>query len=189
MHDIADRLLNTGLVQFGRFGPDYEPLKLNVSLLPSYPAVLSLIADYAGAILDPLSFDRLVCTADSVPLGTAISLQTGKPLVYSLGTDAPGVHDLIGAYDVGHPAVLLLNVWDGETMLGDLLPKAARVGLDIHHIIPIFDRAPAQAAGVLVQPMLRLRPLIQQMVDMGRVPAGAAHQVGQWLDANASLSG
>lgn len=101
----VDDMLRAGLVQFGLFGPDGAPVKLNCELLPAYPDILAQVAASAAEIATQPLPDRLVCTAQAVPLGVALSLRTGVPLVYSRGSDGPGVEDLVGAYDVGHPAL------------------------------------------------------------------------------------
>jgi hypothetical protein len=137
---IAKQLLETGILQFGLFvenGKEY-PYRLRLEMLSAYPELLQNIA-YRGvqslAAVNP--FDRLVAHADAIPLATAISLNTGISLVYSRGRGESSVFDLVGAYDVGHPACLVVNTITPD--IKQFLSEAQRVGLDIHTILELVS--------------------------------------------------
>jgi hypothetical protein len=166
---LIDLLMAGGLVQFGRFGDDAAPIKINIGLLPSYPEVLRTLAEQAVKFC--VGVDRLVCTVDAVPFGTAVSLAADIPLVYSLGTDAPGVHDLIGAYDVGHPAILLANIQ--REIPPQLIEKAQRVGLDIQQTITVF--------GLDNRALVNLGDLMDELVARKRLSGGQREAVMHWL--------
>lgn len=133
---IAKQLLDTGILQFGLFAEDgvTSPYRLRLEMLSAYPQLLQNVV-YRGvqSLVEIKPFDRLVSHSDAIPLASALSLQTSVSLVYSRGRGEAPVHDLVGAYDVGHPACLIVNtlIPDIETFLAD----AKRVGLEIHTIL------------------------------------------------------
>lgn len=103
-------LLEAGLIQFGRFEGG-APLKFALELLPSYPHILqSLAGEIATVMSEVKTIERIVCTSDASAPGIAVSLHTGIPLVYSRCQGQSPVHDLVGAYDVGHPTALITSV-------------------------------------------------------------------------------
>jgi hypothetical protein len=181
---MIDALVENGLLQFGRFedGDDFKPYSLNLHLLPAYPDVLRhSAAEIAGRIQD---IDRIVCEADSVPLGVAVSLQSGIPLIYSNGRNESGVYDLVGAYDVGHPAVLVVNILDDTEHLRRLIKKARGVGLEIKMVVAIigiriFDDVPTQS-------LLNLATVIRLLVDSGDLAAAQGNSVLEHLNAEGS---
>lgn len=168
IHDLLD----TGLIQFGLFGVDERPMQLNFHLLPSYPDILAQLADRAAATIAESEYDHLVCDRDSLPFGVAVNQRTNIPLVYSLGTDKPGVYDLVGAYDVGHPALLLANTWyEG---LSALIEKAGRVGLEI-----VATRVIASNGDI--PSLIDLPQMVETLRRDGFLPSGQADAVQQWL--------
>lgn len=135
---IAQQLLKTGILQFGLFVTDdgTTPYRLRLEMLPAYPQLLQNMV-YRGiqtlATVKP--HDRLVSHAEAIPIATALSLNTGASLVYSQGTNQPAVHDLVGAYDVGHPACLIVNTLPDD--IEAFLTRCKTVGLDIHSIVEV----------------------------------------------------
>ena len=176
----ADDLLAAGLLQFGVFGEEAAPVKLSLEMLPAYPDVLASIAASAAEIARQQQPDRLVCTAAALPLGVAVSLHADIPLVYSRGSDGPGVHDLVGAYDVGHPALLLTDAWpDPSAQL--LIERAQQVGLDIDTVIAVIGVRPSPLPEIAVHTLLDLGALAREMAADGRLPVGQAHAVAEWI--------
>ena len=121
MNSLAALLLETGLLQFGRFitddGP--RPYQLQLDLLPSYPDVLAHITELAAPWVGDVN--HLLSSAEALPFGVSLSLRTHIPLVYARGTDALTVYELAGAYDIGHPALLL-----GNTLAPSLITLAEK---------------------------------------------------------------
>ncbi|MGJ3237876.1 MAG: hypothetical protein ACFE0Q_04145 [Anaerolineae bacterium] len=149
---IASQLLQTGIIQFGLFVKNGQelPYRLQLDMLPAYPELLQNVV-YRGVqtLAGIPTFDRLVAHADAVPLASALSLNTGISLVYSRGRGETPVHDLVGAYDVGHPACLLVNSITPD--MKQWLADAERVGLNIHTVIEVIAtghqlQQPAQTA-------------------------------------------
>lgn len=183
MPDLVNALLKAGLLQFGSF--DGAPFKVNLELLPSYPAILGQIGKLASGHIAQIQPERLVCTSDALPFGIVLSMKCDVPLVYSLGSDAPGVHDLVGAYDVGHPSLLLVNSWQPDIALLQLIDKASHVGLEINAVLALLDYQVDDHPGsrfLDVFALLNLRAVVDGLAESGRLPAGQRDAVIAWLD-------
>lgn len=135
---IAHKLLETGILQFGLFveANQNKPYRLRLEMLSAYPHLMQQVIYRTIQALPTQTFDRLVSHSDCVPIASAISLNTGISLVYSRGCGEISVHDLVGAYDIGHPACLIVNTWDESMNI--FLADCHRVGLKIHSIVEII---------------------------------------------------
>lgn len=183
---LAHGLLDAGLIQFGWFRRDGAsvPVALHLDMLASYPDLLQQAALEAQNKVAGLRANRLLCTADALPFGVAVSLGCGVPLVYSRGTTDAPVFDLVGAYDIGHPALLLTNsLGDGDTH-SLLVSAARRVGLETHALLTILEVRPApQPDDLAVMPLLRLADIVREMGDDRRLAAGHARAVLDWIES------
>lgn len=179
MASLIKLLLETGILQFGQFFEHNTivPIQVNVSFLPSYPDVLTLIAQLAAEQVINLNPERLVATADSLPFGIAVSLKTNIPLIYIQNNDPNAVSGLIGAYDIGHPAVLLTNLLHQPQAL---LLQANRVGLDIKSIISIFSLG-GKKDDEDEYALLHLPEIIEALAHNHTIPQGQAETVLTWL--------
>ncbi|MFW5709301.1 MAG: hypothetical protein ACOCX5_03670 [Chloroflexota bacterium] len=180
MDELYEQLMACGLVQFGQFGPDARPLAIHAHLLPSYPDVLQAMVHRADPTRFHLTVDRLVCSVDALPFGVAFSLTSAIPLIYNLGTDQPGVYDFIGAYDVGHPALLIANTWSADALSIQLINKAKRVGLEISGILSLFDIG-QPVDGMAVYSVVDIQTMVDSLVAESRLPPGQADAVKAWL--------
>ncbi len=123
-------------------------------------------------------------TADAIPFATALSLASGVPLVYSRGTAEPASVDLVGAYDGGHPALLLANAVGAGDDLRPLVSKARRVGLEIDTLLTILEvRAALPIEGVRIVPLLRLDAVVRQLSDAAGLPQQHTQTVLEWIAA------
>ena len=106
-----------------------------------------------------------------MPFGVALSLRTGIPLVYSRGAGEAPVFDLVGAYDIGHPALLLTNSvgWRGSP--DTLVKRARRVGLEVHTLLPIIEASALIAAPdeLPMLPLLRLDEIVRELAQEGQL--------------------
>jgi hypothetical protein len=185
---LAQLLIDAGLIQFGWFRRGEEtgtfsetcPFSLHLDMLASYPAALAAVVDAAQTAAQGVEFDRLLCPFDAVPFGVALGLRTGVPLVYSRGSGDQPVSDLIGAYDIGHPALLLTNSVGWEAYPTPLIAGARRVGLKVHTLLTILETRRVKQA-VAVISLLRLGELVGDMEAAGRIPARHAQAVLEWV--------
>ena len=181
MNRIAKLLINAGLLQFGTFETEsgWQPFTLNLEYLPSYPDTLAAVVSEASALLPEAEY--LLAAADALPLGVALGAALHKPLVYSRGTDEPPVTDLVGAYDIGHTAVLLGSVVVDGRLLTRLAENARRVGLDARLAVAIVDLGIAHVDGLDVRALVRLDEAVDALAAAGDLPAGHASAVHEWI--------
>jgi len=180
---IEQQLIQAGLIQFGAFprNGDIIPFDLSLNLIASYPALLRDITDAAAQCLTDVPMTRLLATAEAIPFGVALSLSLGVPLVYSKGTLANAVDDLVGAYDIGHPALLVTNSVGFDPSVEALVRGARRVGLEIHTLVTILECREVALDGVNVVALVKLSDLVDQLVETGELPAGQARLINDWI--------
>ena len=189
---LALALAEAGLIQFGRFAhPDGTtwPLLVRLRWLPSYPALLHDVAAALARALDGALADRLLPTQDAIPLGVALSLHTGLPMAYPSNearayTTALAIE---GAYDVGHPTLLLADVLDDAAHAQRLTALARRVGLDVGDVLAVLDLgrgASAQLAanGYRVGTLFALPDLLGPFVEAGLLTPTMRAVIAGWLD-------
>jgi hypothetical protein len=195
MNPLVTLLMDAGLLQFGSFivnGED-RPFRANLEMLPSYPDVLSQATEELALLMpgsvgdnsapDEPHVDHLLCTWNSLPLAVTLSLRTGVPLVYSRGSSAEPVHDLVGAYDIGHPAVLFTNVFDDAEPIERLAASGRRVGLDVGLMLTLLDIGVATIDGIRRLALLRLPDVVADLLEAGMLPGGQGRAVLDWIDA------
>lgn len=113
-----------------------------------------------------------------------MSQQTGIPLVYSRGCGESGVHDLIGSYDVGHPAILVAHTLTPQ--IHRLIQQAKRVGLEIASAVVLVDTG-YQPDNVTVYGVWSLAAIVSELADTQMIPAGQAEAVQQFLNEKSAL--
>lgn len=186
--ELTRLLLETGLVQFGRFSNAFEstPFRFSLEMLPAYPDVARVLIARAKTLLSAVHVNRLLCTADALPFGVGLSLETDIPLVYSRGSKDAPVYDLVGAYDIGHPALMLTNVLGDFEPVAQLMAGAQRVGLEIHTVLAIIDLGIATIPhDTTLLALLRLPAIIEALSQSGQLPPAHARTVKQWIAAHA----
>ncbi len=178
MNPLAQLLLDAGLIQFGWFQHQAAtlPFALSLEILASYPDILDQAAREAQAFISTLHVTRLLCTPDAIPFGAAVSLRTGIPLVYSRGAGEAPVFDLIGAYDIGHPTLLLTNSLGWNDSPAGLVNGARRVGLEVHSAITILETRP-ELLDFTVIPLLRLMDVVHELEAVEPLPAQHAQAI------------
>lgn len=178
MNELLQALRAARLIQFGHFqGTNgIEPVRFEFAMLASYPNLLLRIAD--AIILPPA--DRLLCPDDAFPLGMALSLKYGIPLVCSrAGSSHPDSPELIGAYDIGHPTVLVTNILTCHVPLKPLIAHACQVGLQVTAVVALLD-AGYSGIDLPAASLFCLDDIIDEALKIGELPAGQAELVRRW---------
>jgi hypothetical protein len=188
-------LAQAGLIQFGRFlQPDAAvwPVAFNLRWLPSYPALLREVAAVLGALLDGIGADRILTTADATPIGVALSLRTDRPVLYPYGElrEYTAAFAIEGAYDVGHPTLLLSDVLIDAAHAGAITALARRVGLEIRAVLAVVDlglgaRGQLESAGYDVRCALTLAAMLPVLETSGLLPPAMRAAVEQWIGRHA----
>jgi hypothetical protein len=181
VNKLTTLLLETGLLQFGWFEPGGVPIRLNLEMLPAYPDVLREFIALAKPYTT--NIHRLISVHAALPLGVGLSLETNIPLVYSRGTANSATYDLVGAYDIGHPALLLVNTLDDTPNIIDFVISARSVGLQIQHILAIVKtNATPMPDGITGHSLFDLHNAITQLMNDNRIPARHGEAILDWLE-------
>ena len=180
MADLAQLLLEAGLIQFGSFvvGDRTAPYQLHLELLPSYPDILEWVIDAVAARVGAV--DQLLCSADAVPVGVGVGLKLRLPLVYSRGSHEPAVSDLVGAYDIGHRAAFITTALQNVERTSHLVAGARRVGLDTRQLISVIDSG-VRLDSLPFESLLRLADVVDDLASRGLLPEGQARAVHDWM--------
>jgi uridine monophosphate synthetase len=173
--------LKAGCVKFGQFTLKsglVSPIYLDLRQLISYPEILSQAAMAYVQKLRSLSFDRLAALPyAALPIGTAISLQSGWPLVYprkeakGYGTKA----EIEGIYVPGETTVLIDDLATTGGSKFEAIEKLAGDGLVVKDVVVLIDRqsgageALAQA-GYRMHAVFTLTELLDYWEQTGQVP-------------------
>jgi hypothetical protein len=178
---LAEALITNGLLQFGQFQVDgaIQPVSVKLDLLASYPDVLKLIR--ASLLSNPLqvSIDRILCPIDTLPIAVAVGLELEIPVVYSRRSSEAAVFDLVGAYDIGHPTLVIANYADSSLM--SLIAQAERVGLRSAAVWTVIELVPWNAPGVNMHSLLSLNAILDDPFVHSEVAPGQIEAVRAWL--------
>jgi uridine monophosphate synthetase len=189
---MALALAHAGLIQFGRFThPDGTvwPALVRLRWLPSYPALLHDVTAALARALEGALADRVLSTQDAIPLCVALSLKIGLPMTYPYGEvrDYTAAFAIEGAYDIGHPTLLLTDVLEDAVHAQRLTGLARRVGLDVRDVLAVLDlglgaSAQLKASEYRVRSLFTLRDLLSPFVDAGVLTPAMSATVSRWLD-------
>ncbi len=191
---LVDDLLALGCVKFGKFTLKSgltSPIYLDLRQLVSDPGLLRRVAEAYQSILHGLTFDRLAALPyAALPIGTAISLTGGKPLVYprkeskGYGTRA----EIEGQYRTGERVVVIDDLATTGESKFEAIDKLTAAGLLVHDIVVLIDRQ-SGAAGTLAGRGYRLHAVFELSVlldyweSAGRAPVEMIAQTRQFLES------
>jgi len=179
---LADALLAAGCVRFGQFTLKsglQSPIYLDLRQLISTPTLLAQVADAYVALLRDLKFDRIAALPyAALPIGTAISLKGGWPMIYprkevkGYGTGA----EIEGAYAPGEQVAVIDDLATTGGSKFEAIDKLKAAGLNVRDVIVLIDRqSGAQEAlveaGYAMHAVLTLSQMLDHWEQTGRVPA------------------
>ena len=194
-------LADIGAVKLGEFtlaSGKKSPIYIDLRLLASHPGVLRLVAHaYAGlirAILDDEDQGSSIRLAAipyaAVPIGTAVALEMGLPLIYPRKeAKAHGTGRTIeGEFEPGERAIVLDDlITTGGSKLAAIEPLQA-AGLRVQDVVVLIDREQGgreelAAAGYRLHAVLRLDEMLDLLVEAGRISAGQRDAVRAYLSS------
>ena len=165
---VAEGLVAIGAVKFGDFtlsSGKKSPIYIDLRLLASHPGVLNLVARaYAELLTDgTLEYDLIApLPYAALPIGTAVSLQTGDPMIYprketkEYGTK----RNIEGSFTAGQIAVMLDDlISTGGTKVQSVQPLRD-AGLQVSDILVLIDRSGGRGHAELAEHGLRLHSVM-----------------------------
>lgn len=174
---LLSNVMACGLVQFGVFEdmPNDKNILLEFELLASYPDLLRELAIALVASVGGVSFDRILCPIDCLPLGVMVGQLAGVPLVYVQNRFDSPVKDFVGAYDIAHPTLVIVNVLDGLFDIRSLMKKCAAVGLEPRYVASLLSLLPVDSLEDIAQFSLwQWDDFLQDVQTMGLITASYA---------------
>jgi uridine monophosphate synthetase len=187
--EVAEILSASGCVKFGNFtlkSGKQSPIYLDLRQLISNSEMLARAAAVYVPLLRELTFDRIAgLPYAALPIATAISLQTGWPMIYprkeakDYGTKA----QIEGAHAPGERVAMIDDVVTTGGAKLEALEKLRGASLVVEDLVVLVDRESGGAEslremGVALHSAARLRDLLPIWQSQGKL---TAEQVGQVL--------
>lgn len=168
MTSLAHALLDAGIIQFGLFNRDL--FILHFDYLSSYPDLLKKLVDVAVLAHDFQQYDYLVADLSSLPIAAGVSLHLHIPLVQYSADETTSPKAFAGAYDVGHPACLVLNHFkqSDENYIQQLIHRAQTVGLEIQTVFCILSEESGQSTTTY---LIHFAAMLDEFKASGRISA------------------
>lgn len=192
LDELVTGLVDLGAVKFGDFtlaSGARSPIYIDLRLLVSRPPLLALAAAAYADLMRDLAADRIAGVPyAALPIGTAVSLQNGIPLIYprkevkqhGLGKEIEGLWQ---------PGERVVIVEDLITSGGSTIQTAERLraaGLVVEDVVVLIDReqggvANLAAAGLRAHSVFRLSTMLDRLVATGQLAAAQADDVLAYL--------
>jgi uridine monophosphate synthetase len=192
---LADGLLSAGCVKFGEFTLKSglkSPIYIDLRRLVTYPRLLAQVAAAYLPVLEKLEFQRLAgLPYAAIPIVTAISLQTGYPVIYprkeikTYGTKV----EIEGEYQAGETAVVIddLTTTGGSKFEG--IEKLTAAGLKVRDVVVLIDRQSGAKealaeAGYALHAVLMITGLLDYWEKTGKVEPEKITATRAFLEVN-----
>ena len=145
-NSLAEGLLKAGCVQFGSFTLKsglQSPIYIDLRRLVSNPVLLAEAGNAYSRALLKLHFECMAALPyAALPIGTAISLQNGWPLIYprkevkAYGTKA----EIEGSYQPGQRVVVIDDLATTGESKFEAIDKLKATGLVVEDVVVLIDR-------------------------------------------------
>jgi uridine monophosphate synthetase len=193
---LADRLLEAGCVRFGRFTLKsglQSPIYIDLRRLAAHPRLLEMVAEAYLPLLKGLDFDHLApLPYAALPIGTAISLLGGWPMVYprkepkSYGT---GV-EVEGEFSPGERVVVIDDLVTTGGSKFEAIEKLTSAGLRVEDVVVLIDRQSGarqalESAGLRLHAVYNLSQLLDYWGRTSKVDSESLGAVRDFLQNSA----
>jgi uridine monophosphate synthetase len=187
MHQIATRLSNSlfdhDCIQLGSFtlkSGISSPIYIDLRLLVSHPPLLREVAEAMALVAHDLVFDRIgAIPYAGLPIGVALALVTGQPLVYPRReVKAHGTRRAVeGSFKSGETVLLIDDlITRGHSKL-EAIELLERTGLFVQDVLVLIDREQGGAqdlaqSGYRLHAVLQLGFVLETLEESGRIKPG-----------------
>jgi uridine monophosphate synthetase len=195
---LANALLASGCVRFGRFtlkSGEVSPIYLDLRQLASHPAALRTVAQSFRTRLDKLAFDRLAAIPyAALPIGTAIALETGWPLIYPRReTKDHGTRAAVeGDFEPNQVAVVIDDLITTGGSKFEAIAQLRDAGLQVRDVVVLIDRRrdpiDELEGGIQVHAVATLRQLLANWLRQGAITDTQFREVNAYLNTDSTAS-
>jgi uridine monophosphate synthetase len=206
-HRLALALADIGCVRFGDFtlrSGQRSPIYIDLRLLVSYPTVLRQVAQAYARLLRgdwgldighwDLKFDRLAAIPyAALPIGTAVSLELGCPLIYPRKeVKGYGTRRAVeGEFQEGERIVVLDDlITTGASKLEAIAPLE-ELGLRVEDVVVLIDREQGgreylEERGYRLYAVFGLGEMLDVLAQHGRISTAQRDEVKAFLAGSQS---
>jgi uridine monophosphate synthetase len=189
---LADYLLQVGCVKFGDFklkSGVKSPIYFDLRLLASYPKLLSIAAGSYRSLIADLEFDRLAAIPyAALPIGTAMSIQSGVPMIYPRKeVKAYGTKSSVeGQFESGAKVLVVDDLISSGESKFEAIDSLVSSGLIVEDIAVLIDREGGggeklSGAGYRLHSVFKLSELVDYWEKKGAVTVEQARAVRDFL--------
>jgi uridine monophosphate synthetase len=206
-HHLGLALADIGCVRFGDFtlrSGQRSPIYIDLRLLVSYPTVLRQVAQAYARLLRgdwgldighwDLKFDRLAAIPyAALPIGTAVSLELGCPLIYPRKeVKGYGTRQAVeGEFQEGERVVVLDDlITTGASKLEAIAPLE-ELGLRVEDVVVLIDREQGgreylEERGYRLHAVFALGEMLDVLAQHGRISTAQRDEVKAFLAGSQS---
>lgn len=192
---LIDGLVEIGAIKFGNFTLKsglQSPIYIDLRLTISYPGLLQAIAGQMAVIAANLEYDRIAgIPYTALPIATAFSLQTGKPMIYNrkevktYGT----ARQIEGVWNSGERALIVDDlITDGGSKF-EIFSLFEKEGLTVRDVIVLIDREQGgkerlQKEGYQLFSIISIFEILDRMRTTEQISEASYHSSREFLQKN-----
>lgn len=191
---LSVALYDAGLIKFGDFmlkSGDHSPVYVDLRPLVSSPRLLEQVAAAYVPLLRGLEFERIAAIPyTALPIGTAVSLRTGRALIYPRReTKGYGTRRRIeGDFATGERAAVFDDLITTGGSKIEAIEPLEEAGLEVQDVVVLIDREQGGGEelarrGYRLHSLLTLRRVVDDLVRVGRLSSADGRSVHSYLDA------
>jgi uridine monophosphate synthetase len=190
--DLILDLARIGAVRFGQFtlkSGATSPIYIDLRLLASYPKVLGRVAAAYVELLRGLEYDRIAAIPyAALPIGTAVALQTGRPLIYPRKEvkDYGTQRTIEGEYAADEQVVVLDDLITTGGSKIEAIEPLTEAGLTVQDVVVLIDRESGGQMtlaheGLHLHAVLTLRQILGVLAARGTITQQQRTHIMDWL--------
>lgn len=187
--ELAQRLFDAGCIRFGDFelrSGSKSPIYLDLRMLAGHPLLLRRVARAYFPLLGAPKRVAGVPLA-GLPLATAVSLETGVPLVYPRPPKRHGTGVRVeGEWSTGERVTIVDDVITSGTSILEAADRLRTAGLLVDRAVVLVDRGGGGRealvdAGIDLRSVLGLSDVVEELARGGRISESDLRRVREFL--------